>query len=192
MKSAILGGSFNPVHNGHLNLARDVLTRTAYEQVVLVPAGAPPHKTLSSGADDADRLEMLRLATAGMNGVTVWDGELNRPGRSYTIDTVRQLQKEGLISGRPGLIIGDDLLEGFHLWKKVDQLIEETDIVLANRGGSIPHELPFSPLLLNNVVWPFSSTEVRRRIAEGGDTADILPIAVARYIRENGLYGLTG
>ena len=192
MKSAILGGSFNPVHNGHLKLARHVLDRTGYEQVVLIPAGTPPHKELSGGAEDADRLEMLRLATAGMTEIAVWDGELRRPGRSYTIDTVRQLRREGIVDGRPGLIIGDDLLEGFHLWKKVDSLIAETDIILANRGGDIPDHLPFSPLLLNNELWPYSSTDVRGRIAGNGDTSEMLPAAVADYIRENGLYGLTG
>ncbi len=192
MKSAILGGSFDPVHLGHLKLAAAVLEHTAYERVIFVPAGMPPHKSLSEGATDSQRLEMLELAIDGHPGMIIWDGELRRPGKSYTIDTVRQLKAEGFIDGRPALIIGEDLLAGLPSWHRGPELLDEVEVILANRGGFAGEELPFRPLALNNDVWPYSSTEVRQRIADHAVLSETVTQAVAAYIVENGLYGHEG
>lgn len=188
MKTAIFGGSFNPVHNGHLALAATVLDRTPYRRVLFVPAAAPPHKTLAAGASDEDRLAMLSIALGGLEGAEVWPGELRREGPSYTIDTVEQLLSEGLVEGRPGLVIGSDLVAGFGDWRRSGDLIAMTEVILAERDGT-PAAPPFPCLRLENPEWPYSSTEVRDAIARGGDLASVVPPGVAAYIEEKGLYG---
>lgn len=137
MKLAILGGSFNPVHKGHLFLAVQAAEEYGYERVLFIPAHEPPHKILSAGASDTDRLEMLKRALSeyGDNRFVIDDCELKRAGLSYTIDTVCDLEKryEGTLEGKIGLIIGSDLAADFSKWKKADLLAEKTDIVLGRR-----------------------------------------------------------
>ncbi len=192
MKTALFGGSFDPVHEGHLSLAREVRDKTPYSRILFIPAASPPHKTLSGGAGPFDRLAMLRKVISAMDWGSwcgVWDGELKRPGLSYSIDTVRQLRKEGIVQGRPGLIIGDDLVEGFGQWKEAEQLAREAEIILARRLPVPPPEFPFPALRLNNPLWPFSSTDLRERMARGERLEGLIPAAAAEYIAERGLYG---
>ena len=187
MKSAVLGGSFNPVHNAHIRLARAVRD-IGYERIIFVPAADPPHKRLSDGATDRQRIEMLSLAIEGLDWAMLWEGEIHRHGKSYTIDTIRELKESGLVEGLPGLIIGDDLAAGFAGWKDAEALARETTIILAKRGAA-DVDFPFSCVRLENGIWPDSSTEARSRVSSGKDLGDLVPVEVARYIARNGLYG---
>ena len=187
VKTAILGGSFNPVHSGHIALAEDVL-KLGYVRILFIPTSNPPHKTPAGGANDEDRIEMLNLALKDSKWAEVWDGEIRRGGFSYSIDTVRELKTSGIIDSRPGLIIGDDLVEGFPSWKNVDDLVRETDIILARRDSGSSVNFPYNCRRLKNTLWPYSSTEVRELITEGTDLKGIVPSAVAVYIELKGLY----
>ncbi len=188
MKTAIFGGSFDPVHSGHLALARTVREQTVYSRILFIPAASPPHKHLSGGADAADRTAMLKEVLDPLEWACIWTGEMDREGPSYSIDTVRQLKEEGIVSGRPGFIIGDDLAEGFSSWKKAGELAAEVEIILARRLSGPPPLFPFPCLRLDNELWPHSSTDLRSRIARGESLEGLVPESVAAYIAQRGLY----
>lgn len=188
VKTAIFGGSFNPVHCGHLALAEEV-KKLGYEKILFVPASTPPHKSLAVGAEDVDRVEMLKIALSNSPWAEIWEGELQRVGPSYTIDTVRELQKTGFLESPPGLIIGDDLAEGFLTWKYAEELAENVVIILARRSPNNSVDFPLSCIRMQNELWPHSSTEVRFLIRNGKDLGGIVPESVAAYIRRNSLYG---
>lgn len=138
MKIALLGGSFNPVHNGHLLLALQAANEYGYERVLFIPAKDPPHKFIASGAREEDRWAMLNAALDEFNDARFIadDCELRREGVSYTIDTVRALERRYKMrpGEKPGVIIGSDLCADFGKWKEADLLAEITDILLGRRA----------------------------------------------------------
>lgn len=138
MKLALLGGSFNPVHNGHLLLALQAANEYGYERVLFIPAKDPPHKFIASGAREEDRWAMLNAALDEFNDARFIadDCELRREGVSYTIDTVRALERRYKMrpGEKPGVIIGSDLCADFGKWKEADLLAEITDILLGRRA----------------------------------------------------------
>ena len=212
MKLAVLGGSFNPVHNGHLYLADSVLTAFNYDRIILVPAFQSPFKPEAAGADAADRMEMLAASIPGDPRFSIDDCEINREGISYTIDTLKDIIARYRPEGRPGLILGDDLVSDFHKWHKPDEIAEIADIIIARRLP--PSESPASPgsamppsaspgsatpastenfayphKVLGNEVLNISSSMLRDKIAHNEEWRYLLPSG-ARYIIENRrLYG---
>jgi nicotinate-nucleotide adenylyltransferase len=188
VKAAIFGGSFNPVHCGHLALAEEVLN-AGYDKILFVPVFKPPHKNLAVGAAGESRIAMLRLALEGNSRAEIWDGEIRRGGFSYSIDTVRELKSSGLVNSYPGLIIGDDLLEGFPSWKHADELAAEVELVIARRNPGPTSDFGYQGYRLENELWPYSSTDVRARISRAEDLSGIVPDKVVDYIRRNSLYG---
>jgi nicotinate-nucleotide adenylyltransferase len=190
--AAILGGTFNPVHVGHLCLAEEVRSAFGYDRVILVPANQPVHKDPSPVIPGAHRLAMLRLAVAGCDGLVVDDGELVRGGPSWTIDTVEELVPRYGIAGRPGLVIGDDLAAGFAGWKDAARLARTVDLILARRTGE--HHAPFAwphRVVMNPLV-TVSSSDIRRRVAEGRSIRFLTPDPVVAYIAAHGLYTAAG
>ena len=141
MKIAMFGGSFNPVHNGHIELAKAVHEQAGYDKVLFVPAYHSPFKELPSGASDEDRLCMLRLALEGFDWAFIEDCELKRGGVSYTYETVEFLVQKYTASGeydekrdgKLGLVIGADLAAGFTRWHRAEELAAKVDIILARR-----------------------------------------------------------
>lgn len=210
MLKLFYGGTFDPVHNGHLAIAR--AARDELECTVrLMPAADPPHRALP-GADAAQRARMLDLAVAGQAGLVVDRRELERQGRSYTIDTLRELRAE-FGSARPiALLIGADSFIGLPSWREWESLLDFTHFVVAPRPGSpldgdLPRELAAvtadrwaeSPEILKSVpagrlflldqpLYPESASAIRRRIASGQAWQDQVPPAVAAYIDARGLY----
>ena len=139
MKLAVLGGSFNPVHIGHLALADAACVELGYDKVIFVPTFEPPHKRVAHDfASAEDRLEMLRLATEKNPRFEVSDIEIARGGVSYTVDTLSELSEKysAQLSSKIGFIMGSDLLSGFHLWHNVQKIVELSDLVLASRKES--------------------------------------------------------
>ena len=208
MKLAVLGGSFNPVHKGHLFLAKQAADEYGYERVLFIPAREPPHKNLASGASDADRLKMLKnaLNEYGDNRFFIDDCELKRSGPSYTIDTVYDLEARyaGTLDGKIGLIIGSDLTADFSKWKNADLLAEKTDILLGRRplscGGTAdfysvgePYNagktFPWPHFQLHNEFYAVSSDAIRRMTAEKKEWKHLVPASVYGYIVERKLYG---
>jgi nicotinate-nucleotide adenylyltransferase len=140
MKIAVLGGSFNPIHIGHLALADEVCCALGYDRIVFVPTFIPPHKTFSCDAGAAARLEMANLACEDDGRFVVDSCEIDRGGTSYTFDTISFLEEKysDCLEGKIGLIIGDDLIPGFHLWHRAVELSKKCQLILAKRpqGGS--------------------------------------------------------
>jgi nicotinate-nucleotide adenylyltransferase len=135
MKVAVLGGSFNPIHIGHLALADDVCKTFGYDKVLFIPALNPPHKEMNDAASAHDRLTMVQAACEGDGRFAAEGCELERGGVSYTYDTICYLEEKyrGQLEGKIGLIMGSDLLENFHLWHKAAELAEKCDLILARR-----------------------------------------------------------
>jgi len=213
MKIAILGGSFNPIHIGHLALADDVCVTLGYDKILFVPALNPPHKEMNDAASAQDRLAMVRDACKGDSRFAAEDCEIVRGGVSYTYDTVCCLEQKyrGQLDGKIGLIIGSDLTAEFHLWHNAAELANKCDLILARRPA-VSGEGSFSnkpigaygmhpvaacesePLFahartIENPLLSISSTDIRGRIAQGKSFAYLVPSAVLKYIRTGKLYG---
>ncbi|OQX28550.1 MAG: nicotinate (nicotinamide) nucleotide adenylyltransferase [Spirochaeta sp. LUC14_002_19_P3] len=187
-QKAVFGGSFDPVHLGHLALAQEVIN-IGYEQIIFVPAGQAPHKAHPAECSPHDRLHMLQLALKNIPWALIWDGELRRSGVSYSIDTLDTLREEGMVSERPGFIIGDDLAAGFSSWKDSDRLAASTLILLGRRMKNEPVHFPYPHRKLNNALYPYSSTGIKDIISRNGPLNSVLPGSVIPYIREKKLYG---
>jgi nicotinate-nucleotide adenylyltransferase len=191
VKFAILGGSFNPVHLGHLFLADAALSFLGYDRVVLVPAYRSPFKLAAKGMEESarDRLDMLAASIAGDPRLTIDDCEIRRKGVSYTVDTLRDIIRRYLPGGKPGLIIGDDLAADFPGWHKSGEILELADIIIARRIHSGRISPPYPCRQITNEVMEVSSAMVRERIARGGAWRYLVPAAVRLIIEDRGLYG---
>lgn len=210
MLNLFYGGTFDPVHNGHLAIARAARDELA-TTVRLMPAADPPHRA-PPGADAAQRARMLELAIAGEPGLVVDRRELDRDGRSYSIDTLRELRAAMGPDAPIALLIGADSFIGLPSWREWRALFDFTHFVVAPRSGNpldgqLPQELAAmaggrwteSPevlestpagrlFLLDQPFRPESASEVRRRIANGQAWLDLVPAAVAGFILGQGLY----
>ena len=192
----LLGGTVNPVHEGPLSIAREALTLFGLDAVWFIPCANPPHKPAAGLASNADRLAMLRLAIAGEPRFDVDPIEFDRPGKSYTIDTVRALQKR-----HPDVtfvfIIGADTLPEIHAWHKPLELLEQIRIVTLSRPGHAPSaaELhlppPWPEKLLADLRTGFplnvASRDIRAGIA-ANRPVPLVPEPVRRYIEDHKLY----
>jgi nicotinate-nucleotide adenylyltransferase len=206
VRIAILGGTFNPVHKGHLNIAGEVESRFGYQRIVFVPANIPAHKTMEMDVGAEHRLKMLELAAAGRSDFIVDDCELRRGGTSYTIDTVKELSETYPIDGKPGLIIGDDLVDDFKTWKDVDHLVELVELIIAHRRSRKEIAVDYPCRYVDNSLFPVSSSQIREALraehAERTEHAENagerpagreavrswLPPQVFDYIQRHGLY----
>ncbi|MEI0486686.1 nicotinate (nicotinamide) nucleotide adenylyltransferase [Brachyspira intermedia] len=133
MKIAILGGTFDPTHLGHLILADTVITNCNYDKVIFIPAKIPPHKNISGEVSNEDRLNMLKLSIENDERFLLDEYELNNDSVSYTINTLNYLYKNYDIEGKIGLIIGADLIKGFDKWREPERIAEISDITVVNR-----------------------------------------------------------
>lgn len=189
MRILLFGGTFNPVHWGHLVLAEELREEFSYDLVLFVPSARPPHKQVSvSDPGPEERLAMLRLAVSGNPGLAVDDCELHREGPSYTVDTLKYFLSHYEVEGRPGLVIGDDLAPGFASWREPETIASMADIIIARRGGE-GTAFPYRHLNARNRLIPISSSEIRERLMSGLSVRYLVPEAVLDYIRKGGLYG---
>jgi nicotinate-nucleotide adenylyltransferase len=212
----LYGGTFDPVHEGHLavaRFARDALATTVH----FMPAADPPHRP-APGASAAQRVAMLRLALAGEHGLALDTRELERSEPSWTVETLRGLRSEVGAAAPVALLVGADSFLDLPRWREWRGLFELAHFVVAERAGSAldgelpeplagaiagrvvedPARLRQAPagrvLRLRQPLQPGSATRLRDRVASDGDWQDLVPPAVAGYIRNHGLYvgrGLT-
>ena len=190
----LFGGSFDPVHNAHLALASTALDQLKLDEVRWIPVGQPWQKARRL-ADAADREAMVRLAIDGEPRFVLERSELRRRGPTFTLDTVRELA-----AAEPGtewvLILGQDQYASLHTWRDWRELLGLVVLTIANRPGAplaantqiarVEHQTVLLPMM------DVSSTEVRRRVAEGESIAGLVPDAVARYIEQRQLYSAAG
>jgi nicotinate-nucleotide adenylyltransferase len=189
VRAVILGGTFNPVHYGHLFIAEEVRSTFGYDSVIFVPANQPVHKDPTPILPAAYRLEMLRRAVHGCREFLVVESEIKRGGPSYSIDTVAELVEKFALREKPGFLIGDDLVEGFPTWKDAERLSLIVDLFVARRTMAAPLRLEYPHRVVSNTVLPISSSEIRRRIFEKRTVRFLLPERVLDYIKANKLYG---
>lgn len=199
MRIALFGGSFDPVHNGHLHLAKTARFMAALDEVILVPARVPPHKVGSVLAPPHHRLAMLKLAIEGLSGFIVSDMEIVSNSHCYTLDTVRRF-KELRPSDVLFFIIGGDSLCDLHLWYRASELVDEVEFLMLGRSGVHLDDMiaasPFSAqqkarLGRGVLVAPeleISSTVIRQKVASGEDISGFVPSNVQEYIRLHSLY----
>lgn len=191
MRIGIMGGSFDPVHIGHLGVARAVAQALGLDRVLLVPAAQAPLRSELVCASAAHRLAMLEIATAGARELAVSDVELQRGGVSYTVDTLRSLRTE-----RPGdewvWILGEDQLARLPQWAEPETLVQLAEFAVYGRPGCERAPPPLIPGLrvcrVEGPEWPISSTAIRARLRRGESVGGLVPDKVIEYIRENGLY----
>lgn len=189
MKLAILGGSYNPVHLGHLSLAEAVLSALDYDRIVLVPAFQSPFKPGAQPVSAADRLDMLAASIPADPRLTVDDCEIRRAGVSYTIDTIADIVSRYAPMGRPGLILGDDLARGFPQWRRAGDIAAAADIIIARRTAAGPVSFPYPFRRLDNDILDISSGMVRERILAGGNWRYLVPQGARFIIEDRRLYG---
>lgn len=199
MTLAFLGGAFNPPHIGHLVIAERVREARGYDRIDLLVSGTPPHADGKTSIDAHHRVAMARLAVAGNAGLGVDDRETKRAGRSYTIDTARELIAQGV--KRPAFIIGGDMLADLPNWREIDELLKLAEFIPVLRPGygwevidslraafgdkqakAIMDHCVKCPLL------QISSTEIRDRLRAGQSVRYLVPDAVIEYARTHSLY----
>ncbi len=201
MKRLLFGGTFDPLHSGHLCVARAAARALGAERVSLVPAADAPHKRGAAAASAQDRLEMCRRAVRGDPLFDVLDVEVLRGGVSYTIDTVRTLREGACRGDSLMLLLGQDAFADFASWREARTLAETTPIVVVPRRGGKPVPWPELERVLGRTtadairarVLPLapvdaSSSAVRARVAEGKSIRCWVPDPVADYVEEHGLY----
>jgi nicotinate-nucleotide adenylyltransferase len=190
MKLAILGGSFNPVHLGHLYLADLVISTFGYDRVVLVPAFQSPFKLGNAALPPQDRLNMLAASIPGDPRLVIDDCEIRREGVSYTVDTLGDIIRRYLPEGKPALILGDDLAQDFPQWKNSAAILSLADIIVARRVLPEAGDYPYPCRQMRNEVMAVSSAQVRELIGRGKHWRYLVPAGARNLIEERRLYGL--
>lgn len=219
MRVGIYGGSFNPVHNGHLRTVEEVREAAALDEIWLVPANLPPHKNPREIAPATDRLKMLELAIRGADRIRVDSIELERPGLCYTIDTLRALRARSAAVDFK-LVLGIDAFREIHTWYQYEKLLAECDLIVTTRPprmldeagrdrllGELPiavarsfcydsiaqcyrHRSGHRLDLLRVTQLDISSSDIRSRLRTGRSIHFLTPPDVVEYIRQLGLYGV--
>lgn len=190
--TGLLGGAFDPPHNGHLALAEGALRSLGLEQLVVVVTGTPAHKSVETGAET--RFRLAEAAFAGLPGVVLSRHELERPGPSYTVDTVRWAAEA---FGEVVFVVGADEFAGFLSWHDPEGVLRAARLAVATRPGYARRRLdavlerlsqPERVELFELDALPISSTDVRERVARGEAIDDLVPRRVAALVAELGLY----
>jgi nicotinate-nucleotide adenylyltransferase len=189
MKLGLFGGSFDPVHLGHLLVARAAREEARLQRLFFIPAAQSPFKPAAAPAPAAQRLRLLRLALAGDTTAEVDEQEIRRGGTSYTIDTVRAYARNF-----PGAelfyLIGADQAGQLHLWREAEELAHRVQFLVIPRPGGTAAGLaaPFRGRALRGFPLGVSSSEIRARLKAGLPVAHLVPPAVAEALENNRLY----
>jgi nicotinate-nucleotide adenylyltransferase len=182
----IFGGVFNPVHFGHIALAKKAISSLNLDLLYVIPCSDPPHKPIPD-VNARLRFKMTEIAFRDVEGVCVSPMEVERAGASYTIDTIKSVKQiEGDI--RPFLIIGADNISEIAGWKNPEEIFSQADVAAFTRPGFDFIKYPCEILLIEMEPQPYSSTEIRNRVKNGYSIAGMMPEAVADFIRAKNLY----
>lgn len=218
MRIGLFGGTFNPVHSGHVQVVLDIGRRFDLDRIIFIPCHIPPHKDPGQIADSSARYDMVRLAVEGYRGLSASDVELRRRGMSYTIHTLEHFRGKFTSNCELFFILGVDAFMETDTWNSFDRLFSSFSFIIMPRGGSNPHaNLPENILgYLRERISPgyeydqggfffrkslaariylsdiepvdLCSTLIRKTVRAGGDITTMVPPKVARYIKTRGLY----
>ena len=194
MRLGIYGGTFDPIHNGHIKAAKEFLTRFNLDKLLIIPAGKPPHKLMGLKDDPNRRLEMCRLAFDGDDRIEVSDIEISRTGKNYTVFTLRELKKYG---DTMYFLCGADKLHSFNKWYCFEEILEmctlvfvrrETECNILSKADELKWKYGAKIEILDMDALEMSSTDVREKLRSGEDVSEMLPPAVYKYLICNNLY----
>ena len=194
----IYGGTFAPIHNGHVRAAKAFMEQMKLDYLFIIPTYLPPHKQIDASDDPLYRLKMCELAFENVDGVVISDCEIARGGKSFTYDTLKELQRPDT---RLFLLCGTDMVLTFDRWYRFEDIIKmcypvyvrrENDPLMTNRVVAKISEYyeKYGVMFRKIVIEPLelSSTDIRKAVREGRDISGLVPHRVADFIRENGLY----
>lgn len=194
----IYGGTFSPPHNGHLSAARAFMEQMWLDLLYVIPTALPPHKEMEEPVSTADRLEMCRLAFGGIEGAYVSDMEIVRGGKSYTVDTLRELSGD---DRRLFFLCGTDMMLTLDEWRSPEEIFRLCYPVYVRREADpsldglivkriAEYQQKYGKVVRRIVTEPLtvSSSEIRARLHAGESVSGLVPPAVERYIREKHLY----
>lgn len=187
MKIGILGGTFNPIHIGHLILAEEAREKLKLDKLIFVPAYLPAHKDNSDIAPAWQRYKLIKLALKENSHFLLSDLEIKRQGRSYTIDTLREFKKI-FTQDELYFIIGSDLLKYLDEWKDLDEIIKMVSFIVATRPGYALEKIPTYISTLPIRAVDVSGFEIRKAIKENKSFRYLVPEAVYKYINKKKLY----
>ena len=185
MNLALYGGTFDPIHHGHLILAREAVEQLALDRVIFIPAGISPHKLARTPAPAALRRAMVAAAIAGEPCFALDDGELHCPGPSFSIDTVERIAAE-FPGARLHYLIGADNLRELHTWRRFDDLRRIVQFVVFGRSEAAGNEAYDFPVIARRI--DISATDIRARVARGASIRYLTPEPVRSIIAEHHLY----
>ncbi len=200
MRIGLFGGSFDPIHYGHLILAERCREQAQLDEIWLTPASTNPHKQDGPRATDKQRLEMIRLAIGGHRPFVLSEIELERGGLSYTVDTLRKMNEQHP-DAELFFLVGGDSLDQFHRWHQPDQICQLAIPLVVGRPGSEPADWSvfseyvsserldvFRSFAVESPLIDISSTEIRSRVAAGQSIRFLTPRAVEKYIETQKMY----
>lgn len=187
MKIGILGGTFNPIHYGHLILGEQVLGQLKLDRVIFVPTFVPPHKSNKDVIGAGHRLKMIELAARGNPHFAVADIEIKRKGKSYTVDTLREIKKQ-YPNADLYFICGSDLVSEIPRWKNVEEIYKLAKFVLAKRPGFGRRLSGKNFLKINVAQVDISSSLIRDLVKQKRSIRYLTPDSVVKYIEKHGLY----
>lgn len=196
-KVGIFGGTFDPIHNGHLYIAYEALKQLELDKIIFIPAGNPPHKNSSNVIDGNIRYKMVELAIKDFEGFQVSDYEINKKSRSYTFETLQYYKSKE--SDELYFILGADSLISIDYWKSVDKILEAATIVVFNRPGFTKEEIEKKKtqvelkynkkiIYLDLLNLEISSSCIKEKICKGERIDFFIPESVKQYIEENNIY----
>lgn len=196
-KVGIFGGTFDPIHNGHLYIAYEALNQLKLDKIIFIPGGNPPHKSFSSVSDANQRYKMVELAIKSYENFEISDYELKKTTKSYSFETLEYYKS--LSIGELYFILGADSLITIDSWKNVDRIMEAATLVVFNRPGftkeqlvekkaEVEHKYNKKIIYLDLLNLEISSSGVREEISTGKRVDFFIPDSVKRYIEENNIY----
>lgn len=198
LRVGIYGGTFAPVHNGHVAAAKAFMEQMKLDYLFIIPTNLPPHKQIDNSDDPIYRLRMCELAFEDIDGVVISDTEIKRGGRSYTYDTLKELSRPNV---RLFFMCGTDMVLTFDTWYRFEDILKlcypvyvrrENDPIMTKRiiDKITEYYNKYGVMFRRIVVDPIelSSTQIRRRVARGEDISTLVPKKVADFIRDNRLY----
>ena len=187
-KIGLFGGTFNPIHIGHLAIAEAATEILKLDKIIFIPSYIPPHKGSRNVISEKYRFEMVKLATKNNVLFETSDFEIKKPGRSYSFDTIKHFKKAYSPKAKFYFLIGADMLKSLHLWKRINEIKKMVTFVAINRLGYNDTRSKIKVRSIKTLDLGISSTYIRQRVKAGKTVRYLIPGKVLDYIKQHKLY----